>query len=163
MRNSHSATLEKKTSTQNRSDFLVDGDNVELVVLESASSSFLNARTTSLKTRVRGCFTHHCTDHYRSTNCAGAISASSKSMKTNSTILSSVTSWMRKMADDVLRPSFLPNLGSATPSTLAVKDQCCFVSVSFHFTGIEKELLVLFSPFVDSLFFFRFPVPWSLR
>ena len=39
---------------------------------------------------------------YRPANCAGAIVASSKSMKTNSTMLSSVTSWMRRMANDVL-------------------------------------------------------------
>ena len=33
---------------------------------ESACTSFLNARATSLKTRVRGCFTHHCSDHLSS-------------------------------------------------------------------------------------------------
>ena len=36
---------------------------------------------------------------YRPANCAGAISASSKSMKTNSTMSVSVTSCMRRMAD----------------------------------------------------------------
>ena len=34
--------------------------------LESACTSFLNARATSLKTRVRGCLTHHCSDHLSS-------------------------------------------------------------------------------------------------
>ena len=60
---------------------------------------------------------------YRPANCTGAITASSKSMKTKSTMMSLVTSWMKKMADDVLLRSVLPNLCSATQGTLAVKDQ----------------------------------------
>ena len=70
---------------------------------------------------------------YRPANCAGAIFASLKSMKTNFTMLSLVTSWMRRMADDVLLRNVLLNLCSATQVTLAVKDQSCYVNVSFHF------------------------------
>ena len=45
---------------------------------------------------------------------------------------------------------FFPNLRSATQGTLAVKDQSCYVSVSIHLLG-EKELVVLFSPFLNFL------------
>ena len=66
---------------------------------------------------------------------AGAFSASSKSMKTNSTMLSSGTSWIRRMADAVLLHKNLPSLCSATQGTFAVKDQSCNVSVAFHLLG----------------------------
>ena len=64
MRNLDSATSAEKNliRTRLRSDFLVDGDNVELVVLSWLATSFLNARSTSSKTRVRDCLIHHCSD-----------------------------------------------------------------------------------------------------
>ena len=58
-------------------------------------------------------------------------------------MMSLVTSWMRRMADDVLLRNVLPNLGSATRGTLEVKDQSYYVSVSSHLLGLKK-LIVLF-------------------
>ena len=72
---------------------------------------------------------------YRPVKCAGAIFVQSNSMKTNSTMLSLVTSWMRRMADDFLLRNVLPILCSATHSTFAVNDPSCYVNVSFHLLG----------------------------
>ena len=132
--------------TRLRSDFLVDGDNAELVVLSRlAPVSWMPVR--DLRKREFEVVTHHCVTIYRPANCAGAISASSKSMKTRSTMLSSVTTWMRRMADDVLLRTVLLKLCSAIQGTFAVKDQSSYVSVAFHLLGY-KELSALF-PFVD--------------
>ena len=65
-------------------------------------------------------------------------------MKMNSTMMSSVTSWMRRMADDVLLRSVLPNLCSAIPGTLVVKGQFCNIDASCHLLGFW-ELVLLFS------------------
>ena len=95
----------------------------------------------------------------RPANCAGAISASSKSVKTNSTMLSSVTCWMRRMADDVLLRTVLPSLCSATQGTFAVKDQSCYVSVAFHLLGIKRDScsLLSFCKFIHSFFASGYP------
>ena len=79
----------------------------------------------------------------RPANCAGAISANSKFIKTNSTRLSLVTSCMRRMTDDVLLQNILSNLCSATQDTFAVKDQ--------------SEQILLFSPFANILIPFSLP------
>ena len=60
-------------------------------------------------------------------------------------MLSLVTSWKRRVVDDVFLRNVLPSLGSATQSTLAVEDQSGYMNVCFHFLGL-KELVVLFSP-----------------
>ena len=50
-----------------RSDFLVVGDNFELVVLSRiAPVAWLLLRLLQKKKRVPGCFTHHCSDHLSS-------------------------------------------------------------------------------------------------
>ena len=67
-----------------------------------------------------------------------------------------VTSWMRRMADDVLLRHILLHLCSATQGTLAVKDQSCSVSASFHSQG-QEELIVLFSPCVNFLIALSLP------
>ena len=71
-------------------------------------------------------------------------------------MLSLLTSWKRRMTDDVLLRTVLPNLCSANRGTLAVKDQSCYVSVSFHFLG-KKKLIFLFSPFADLFILFSLP------
>ena len=60
------------------------------------------------------------------------------------------------MADDVLLRTVLPNLGSVTQGTFAVKDQSCYVSVAFHFL-VTKRAIVLFSPVEDLLIPFSLP------
>ena len=150
VQNSHSATSVKKIiRTRLRSDFLVDGDNVELVVLSRLAPvsgmlvRLLRKRefeVVSLTIVLTIC---------RPAHCAGAISANSESMKTNSTMLSSVTSWMRWMADDVHLRTFLPCLCSATQGTLAVKDQSCYANSS----------LLAFRRFINSFFASRCPGP----
>ena len=117
-----------------RSDFLVVGDNFELVVLRRIGTGRMVALSTSLKREFEVVSLTIALTICRPANCAGAIFASSKSMKTNST-MSLVTSWMRRMADDVLLRNFLPNMCSATQGTFAVKDQSCYISVSSHFLG----------------------------
>ena len=135
--NSDSATSGEKNRmrTRLREDFLVGGDNVELVVFRrSASVSWMLVRllgkrefeVVSLTIVLTIC---------RPANCAGAISAKSESMKTSSDVLSSVTSWKRRMAEDVLLRTVLSNLLPAIPGIPAVKDQSCYVSVFFHFFG----------------------------
>ena len=71
----------------------------------------------------------------RLANFVDAIFASSKTMKMSSTRML-VTSWMRRMADDVLLRNILPNLCSASQGTLAVNGQSCYVNFySFHLLG----------------------------
>ena len=131
-----------------RSDLLVVGDNVELLVLSRvAPVAWMLMRLLWKREFEVVSLTSVLTIH-RPVNCTGVIFASSKSMKMNSTMMSSVTSWMRRMAADVLLRCVLPNLDSATQGTLAVKDRSCYVSFSFHVLG-QQEPVVLFSPCVD--------------
>ena len=104
-----------------RSDFLVVGDNFDLVVLtRMAPVDWLPSRLQKKKKREFWFFSLTIAlTIYRAANCAGAISASSKSMKMSFTRML-VTRWMGKMA--VLLRNVLPSLCSATQSTFAVKD-----------------------------------------
>ena len=89
---------------------------------------------------------------FRPANCAGAISASSKSMKTNSTMLSSVTSCMKRMADDVLLRSVLPNLCSATQEGTVTPRLRIGVRGALPF----YSFFILFISKMCSFLFFRF-------
>ena len=60
-------------------------------------------------------------------------------------MLGLVTSWMKRMADDVLLRNVLHKLCSATQGTLAVNDQFCHVSASFHLLVIWSASRALFS------------------
>ena len=122
-----------ETRLDMRSDFLVVGDNLEIVVWSRLSASQLVALTTSLEREFEVVSLTIALTNYRPANCVGAIFASSKSMKTSSTRMNLVTSWMRRMADDILLRNVLLHLCSATQGTLAVKDQSCYVRVSFTF------------------------------
>ena len=69
-----------------RSDFLVVGDNFELVVLRRIGTGRMVALSTSLKREFEVVSLTIALTICRPANCAGAIFASSKSMKTNSTM-----------------------------------------------------------------------------
>ena len=117
-----------------RSDFVVVDDNFELVVSESNGTSCLVALTTSSKREFYVVPLTIALTICRFANCVDAIFASSKTMKMSSTRLL-VTSWIRRMAGDLLVRNIHPNFCSATQGTLAVKDQSCHVSVAFHSLG----------------------------
>ena len=72
-------------------------------------------------------------------NRAVATSANSESMETNSTMLSLVTSWKKRMMpEDVLLRNTQPNWCLATQSILEMKDQAGYASASFHLLGQKK-------------------------
>ena len=128
----------KNTGTRRgmRADSQVIGDNVELVVLSRVAPVAYMLLRLVWKREFEVVSLTIVLTIYRPANCAGAIFASSKSMKMNSTMMISVTSWMR-MADDCLLRSVLPKLCSATRGTFAVKDQSCYVSVFLSLIGIK--------------------------
>ena len=74
--------------------------------------------------------------NYRHANCADATSANSQSTKTNSTMLSLVTSWKKRMmAVDVRLRSIQPNLCLATQDTLVFQDRVDYSITSCHLLG----------------------------
>ena len=80
----------------------------------------------------------------RLATCAGAISANSESMKTNSTMLDLVTTLKMIMVVGVLVLQIvLPNSYSTIPGTLRVKGQCCSANASCHLLE-SQELVLLF-------------------
>ena len=117
---------EKKIITRLRSDFLVDGDNDELLVLSR----------TSWKTRFRGCLIHHGSDHVSSCQLRWRHLCQ---LEVHEDELRHVElsdqHWKKRMAVNILLRIVLPTLGSATRSTLARKNQSCSVCVSFHLVG----------------------------
>ena len=88
----------------------------------------------------------------RLATCAGAISANSESMKTNSTMLGLVTSLKMMMVVDVLLQIVLPISYSTIPSTLAVKKLLLFCR-RFHLLGYEELVLLFLTCRFDNSFF----------
>ena len=140
-----------------RSDFLVVGDNFELVVLSRiAPVAWLLLRLLQKKSEFQVVSLTIALTIYCPANCAGAIFASSKSMKTNFTMLSLGTSWMRRMFSAKCSAQFV-----LSHSTYPCSEGSILLCQRFHLLSAIKGAhgsLFSFCKFLNCSFASRYPV-----